>query len=270
MAMATEHKNGKLQTLTPSREQQVTYIEWIMEQITLLAEIFDQTLTPAKLRVYAEDLADILPERLVTAFDRARRELTFFPKIAELRDLAGMEGHDVDSAWEWIKRYIRRYGIERATLYHFADPDKTLRGEHKRSMEIRERQHAIRTAIRDRFFREHPDAEFSECPEPQVGEVPCRAEPPPPIPEAISYALRQMAFDLIGGLTRIKLTQEDPTMAGLVRRDFAEFYRRGRAVQQYWVSALASKDIAQSKSLSSGEKLVVGGELSGMIDSEKG
>lgn len=51
--------------------------------------MFGFDITVQQLEVYAEHLADISRERLAEAFWKATRELRFFPKIAELRELAG-------------------------------------------------------------------------------------------------------------------------------------------------------------------------------------
>src|SRR5258708_3535590 len=69
--------------------------EWLIEQLGILAVAFGEPITPERLRVYADDLlCDLSSEQLDTALIRARQELRFFPKIAELRDLAGMKAKD--------------------------------------------------------------------------------------------------------------------------------------------------------------------------------
>ena len=50
---------------------------------------FGIEITERRLEVYAEHLADISREHLQRAFWRAGRDLKFFPKLAELRELAG-------------------------------------------------------------------------------------------------------------------------------------------------------------------------------------
>jgi len=50
------------------------------------------------------------------AFNRALKELKFFPKIAELRELAGANAKDArlieaEAAWEAANRYLQRYGV---------------------------------------------------------------------------------------------------------------------------------------------------------------
>ncbi len=94
---------------------------WITDQVTILAEAFGEILTPARLKIYVADLADIDKGRLAVAFARARRELRFFPKISELRDLAGANDADVrrieaESAWQFALDYLRTHGAERMRL----------------------------------------------------------------------------------------------------------------------------------------------------------
>ena len=62
---------------------------WVAEQLTILAEAFGESMTAQRLMIYAHDLGDIAFEELAAAFQRARRECRFFPKISELRELAG-------------------------------------------------------------------------------------------------------------------------------------------------------------------------------------
>jgi hypothetical protein len=74
------------------------------------------------LRVYVDDLlCDLSREQLQTALIRARRELRFFPKIAELRDLAGMKAKDAqqveaNAAWEYANRYLQWHGVVKYDL----------------------------------------------------------------------------------------------------------------------------------------------------------
>ena len=55
-----------------------------------LAVAFGCEITGERLESYAEHLADIPKEKLQQAFWQAGRDLKFFPKIAELRELAGV------------------------------------------------------------------------------------------------------------------------------------------------------------------------------------
>jgi hypothetical protein len=96
--------------------------EWLIEQLGILAIAFGEPITPERLRVYADDLlCDLSRVQLQTALIRARRELRFFPKIAELRDLAGMKAKDAqqveaNAAWEYANRYLRRHGVVKYDL----------------------------------------------------------------------------------------------------------------------------------------------------------
>ena len=96
--------------------------EWLIEQLGILAVAFGEPITPERLRVYADDLlCDLSREQLNTALIRARQELRFFPKIAELRDLAGMKAKDAqqveaNAAWEYANRYLQRHGVVKYDL----------------------------------------------------------------------------------------------------------------------------------------------------------
>ena len=81
-----------------------------------------EVLTPVRLQLYAADLADLDRCQLETAFRRARRELKFFPKIAELRDLAGAAAKDernveAEGAWKWANDYLRKWGVDLMAIY---------------------------------------------------------------------------------------------------------------------------------------------------------
>lgn len=83
----------------------------------MLAEAFRESLTPVRLRVYAENLSDIGRPQLAQAFYRALRELTFFPKIAELRKLAGADDGlrtelEAEQAWQAVERDLARRGMD--------------------------------------------------------------------------------------------------------------------------------------------------------------
>ena len=64
-------------------------LEWINDELTILAEAFGESLTEQRQEIYCGGLVDIHQDRLRTAFRRARYELKYFPKLAELRELAG-------------------------------------------------------------------------------------------------------------------------------------------------------------------------------------
>jgi hypothetical protein len=69
-------------------EKNLELLEWINDQLTILAEAFGETLTDQRQEIYCGGLADIQRSQLGVAFRRARYELKWFPKLAELRELA--------------------------------------------------------------------------------------------------------------------------------------------------------------------------------------
>ena len=70
-------------------EKDLAVLSWISEQLTVLAEGFGEPLTAERVEIYAGGLIDVPRERLKVAFHRALQELTWFPKLADLRNLAG-------------------------------------------------------------------------------------------------------------------------------------------------------------------------------------
>jgi hypothetical protein len=97
-------------------------LSWISDQLTILAEAFGESLTEERLHIYAHDLADISREQLQTAFLRARRELTWFPKIAELRNLAGVrvseqQKTEAEAAWAYVNEFLRKWGVNPMPIY---------------------------------------------------------------------------------------------------------------------------------------------------------
>jgi hypothetical protein len=71
-------------------EKGLEYLDWINDQLTILAEAFGETLTEQRQEIYCGGLADIQQNQLHVAFRRARYELKWFPKLAELRAFAGV------------------------------------------------------------------------------------------------------------------------------------------------------------------------------------
>jgi hypothetical protein len=64
-------------------------LEWISDELTILAEAFGEPLTEQRQEIYCAGLADIPKQQLHNGFRRARYELKWFPKLSELRELAG-------------------------------------------------------------------------------------------------------------------------------------------------------------------------------------
>jgi hypothetical protein len=72
--------------------------------------------------IYARALVDVPRDRLNVAFQRALRELTFFPKVAELRNLAVSSSDDeknveANAAWDYVNEYLRKWGVDLLPLY---------------------------------------------------------------------------------------------------------------------------------------------------------
>ena len=90
---------------------------WLVDQLTMLAEAFGESgekLSAQRLQIYACDLADLDRSQLEIAFLRARRECKFFPKIAELRELAGAnpaQEREAEGckAWDLLMGFVRKY-----------------------------------------------------------------------------------------------------------------------------------------------------------------
>src|ERR1039458_6333200 len=121
MAMEIERSSDKLTTWQPQPKQS-ELLGWLIEQITILAEAMGEVLTPARLQIYAADLADLNRCQLETAFTRARRECRFFPKISELRELAGVAAKDTrnveaEAAWKWATDYLHKWGVDLMPMY---------------------------------------------------------------------------------------------------------------------------------------------------------
>jgi hypothetical protein len=92
-------------------------LSWISDQLTVLAEAFGEPLTAERVEIYVGGLADISRDQLRVAFRRALYELKWFPKLAELRDLAGSKPEELkveaQAAWNYINDYLRKWGVAR-------------------------------------------------------------------------------------------------------------------------------------------------------------
>lgn len=96
--------------------------------MTLLAEAQGEPVTAQRTAIYADDLLDIPKADLETAFARARRELKYFPRVAELREFAGVVVKDLamaeaEAAWEYVARYLAEWGVDRVPEYLGRDGD---------------------------------------------------------------------------------------------------------------------------------------------------
>ena len=113
MEQQIEHNNDSIAILQRA-QQSSEILGWLAEQITVLAEAMGETMTPARLKIYIRDLSDLDCSQLQIAFARARRELKFFPKIAEVRELAGKgQKQEADAearaAWDTILDFTSKY-----------------------------------------------------------------------------------------------------------------------------------------------------------------
>lgn len=64
------------------------FFEWLVDEITILGEAFGEGLTAERQAIYVRALTDIPQDQLHQAIQFAIRELKWFPKVAELRELA--------------------------------------------------------------------------------------------------------------------------------------------------------------------------------------
>ncbi len=97
-------------------------LSWIYDQLTTLAVAFREPLIEERVEIYARALTDIPQDRLNVAFQRALRELTFFPKVAELRSLAVSSSDDeknveANAAWDYVNDYLRKWGVDLLPLH---------------------------------------------------------------------------------------------------------------------------------------------------------
>lgn len=102
-------------------EKDLAFLDWIHDQLTILAEAFGEPLTQERAEIYVSSLVDITQERLQTAFHRALRELKWFPKLAELRELSGWSADEekkveAQAAWEHANEYLRKWGVEKLPI----------------------------------------------------------------------------------------------------------------------------------------------------------
>ena len=89
----------------------------IIDNLTLLAMAYNEPLTPERIEVYTLALAGLTPEQLHHGFNRAIRELKFWPRPAELLEMctgcasAMTDKLTIDLAWNWTRNYIEAFGV---------------------------------------------------------------------------------------------------------------------------------------------------------------
>ncbi|MFZ0770329.1 MAG: hypothetical protein WCA49_01175 [Candidatus Sulfotelmatobacter sp.] len=99
----------------------MAFLDWIHDQLTILAEAFGEPLTQERAEIYVGSLSDISQDHLRVAFHRVLNQSTFFPKVAELRNLAGASAEDekkveAQAAWNYANEYLRKWGAEKLPI----------------------------------------------------------------------------------------------------------------------------------------------------------
>jgi hypothetical protein len=102
-------------------EKDLEFLDWIHDQLTILAEAFGEPLTQERAEIYVGGLLDITRERLQVAFRRSLLELKWFPKLAEIRELTGSSADqerkvEAQAAWEYANEYLRKWGVARLPI----------------------------------------------------------------------------------------------------------------------------------------------------------
>ena len=141
-------------------------LDWINDELTILAEAFGERLTEERQEIYCAGLADIRQDRLALVFRRARYELKWFPKLAELRELAGAAGSHYsdgrpgpEEAWARMPKGER---IEDDTIV-WCEEERSAYAA-CRSLLINGDLIGARMAFKERYEREVDAARTSEKP----------------------------------------------------------------------------------------------------------
>jgi hypothetical protein len=115
METETEQNAGRLTISLPQKKQsQLSSVEWRTKQLLAIAEVFREPLTAECLAMYVESLADLSDEQIRLSIGRAIRELKWFPKPAELRELVGSnpkQEKDAEGrkAWDVVTQFVTKY-----------------------------------------------------------------------------------------------------------------------------------------------------------------
>jgi len=142
------------------------FLEWINDELTILAEAFGETLTEQRQEIYCSGLADIRQDHLSVAFRRARYELKWFPKLAELRELAGAIPSVVDDgrpgpeeAWARMPKGAR---MEDDSIV-WCEEERIAYGA-CRSLLLDSDQIGERMAFKERYEKELAEARYQRRP----------------------------------------------------------------------------------------------------------
>jgi hypothetical protein len=175
-----------------------------------------------RLEAYAEALDDLGESTLLRVFDRATRELRFFPEVAKLREFAGVLDQQrtdaaTDEAWRWVCEYIRRHGVDGHAYLEDserrgADPNcPTCCGSSWETLE-----------------REVERKDGSKYAERRVRRCACfghgRRVLAPEIPLLIQLTLRTLGSSVVGSLEMIRDTEG--RYQSKLRDKFSEAHRR--------------------------------------------
>jgi hypothetical protein len=88
------------------------------EAFAVLAVVHDVEATPERVRAYWLSLSDLPTNDVLRAFSKAMNSLKFFPKPAEIRELAGGSHQDAAlSAWSELCERIDSDGAYRSVLF---------------------------------------------------------------------------------------------------------------------------------------------------------
>lgn len=88
------------------------------ERLTVLGEIFDAKLSPAKMALYFETLRDLALPTVVNALTVAAKTCKFFPKPVELRELAIGNGDDIaEQAWLALRKAMSTVGMYASVVF---------------------------------------------------------------------------------------------------------------------------------------------------------
>jgi hypothetical protein len=97
-----------------SSEQSMQHLEWVSEQVALLFLALGYALTPERQVLFAQALADVPKSSLETAFSAAVRQLSFEPRPADIRKLAGLapeqqELGEAHKAWDLVCAFADKW-----------------------------------------------------------------------------------------------------------------------------------------------------------------
>ena len=115
METETEQNAGRLKISPPQKKQSLfSSVEWRTKQLLAMAEVFREPLTAELLAMYVESLTDLSDEQIRVCVGRAIRELKWFPKPAELRELVSYnpeEEQDAEAraAWDVVVDFTDKY-----------------------------------------------------------------------------------------------------------------------------------------------------------------